>query len=165
MNIIKAPEPYKHSDNDLTVFLAGSIEMGAAPDWQENISRFICDLDIVVLNPRRDDWDSSQPQIYENKYFRDQVNWELDNLEQADIIFLYLHPETISPISLMELGKHAEDRIIVCCPPGYFRKGNVGIFCKRYNIPLIESLYKGKLYLRKTINEELRRRKTVGESS
>jgi len=36
------------------VFLAGSIEMGAAPDWQADVENQLADLDIAIYNPRRD---------------------------------------------------------------------------------------------------------------
>ena len=37
----------------------------------------------------------------------------------------------------MELGLCAnQDNIIVCCPDGFWRKGNVQIVCTTYNIPL-----------------------------
>ncbi|OAL42594.1 hypothetical protein IQ07DRAFT_669236, partial [Pyrenochaeta sp. DS3sAY3a] len=50
------------------------------------------------------------------------------------------HPEKLSPITLLELGHHAKDRkLIVCCPDGFLRKGNVQIVCERFGIPLIES--------------------------
>ena len=38
------------------VFLAGSIEMGRAGDWQQDVQDALADLDVVLLNPRRADW-------------------------------------------------------------------------------------------------------------
>jgi hypothetical protein len=119
----------------VSVFLAGSIEMGTAEDWQIKVQEQFKYDDIVIFNPRRDDWDSSWVQQQSNPQFNHQVNWEIDKLEDADIIFMYLSPETKSPISLMELGLHANDRkMIVCCPDGFWRKGNVDIVCTRNNI-------------------------------
>lgn len=118
-----------------SVFLAGSIEMGKAVDWQTDIvSRF--PDGVTFLNPRRDDWDSSWVQKIDNPQFNEQVTWELDNLAAADIIFLYFAPGTQSPISLLELGLFAKENknMIVCCPEGFWRKGNVDIVCKRYGI-------------------------------
>ena len=41
----------------------------------------------------------------------------------------------------MELGLHAmQDNVLVCCPEGFWRRGNVEIVCERYDIPLYESL-------------------------
>jgi len=159
---IKPPESYIHNDDEISLFVAGSIEMGTAPDWQNDFERFFRDLDVIILNPRRDDWDSNEPQVYENAYFKDQVNWELDNLEKADYIFLYLHPETISPISLLELGESSDKNIVVCCPQGYFRRGNIQIYCKRKGIRLIDNLYEAKQYMRSIINVEIKRRKAIG---
>jgi Nucleoside 2-deoxyribosyltransferase like len=120
-------------------FLAGSIEMGKAENWQREIANFLNYYDFGVFNPRRKDWDSSLEQDFENPQFYQQVNWELDALEKADKIIMYLQPNTISPISLLELGRFYE-KILVICPDGFARKGNVEIFCNRYNIPLFESI-------------------------
>lgn len=123
------------------VFLAGSIEMGKAIDWQTDMGEFFLARGYNVFNPRRDDWDSSWKQEFQNPQFYQQVNWELDALETADHILLYLVPETLSPISLLELGLYATNKNIhVVCPDGFWRKGNVDIVCNRYDIPLYNSL-------------------------
>ena len=56
---IKAPQSYAAHRNSTTVFLAGSIEAGAAANWHEAVCEHLRSKDLVVLNPRRDDWDSS----------------------------------------------------------------------------------------------------------
>jgi hypothetical protein len=132
------------------VFLAGSIEMGKAEDWQSKAADYFEHQGYGVFNPRRKDWDSSWTQEYENPQFYQQVNWELDALERADHILLYLVPETMSPISLLELGLHATNKnLYVVCPNGFWRKGNVDIVCNRFNIPLFESLNDFILYFNK----------------
>ena len=148
MRVYKAPARYVWDESDVLLFLAGSIEMGKADNWQSRITRKLEDeRDLVILNPRRDDWDSSWEQSIKNPQFKEQVEWELDGLELADTIILYFDPNTKSPISLLELGLHArEDKMIVVCPDGFWRKGNVDIVCKRFNIPLYNSFddYKKK---------------------
>lgn len=77
-------------------------------------------------------------QSIHNPKFKEQVNWELDALSSADIVVFYFDPNTKSPITLMELGLAAasESNVIVCCPDGFWRKGNVEIICDRFDIPL-----------------------------
>lgn len=143
MEVIKAPlMPTWNLDNDVTVFLAGSIEMGAAEDWQSIIPELFKDRDaLTFLNPRRDDWDSSWEQKESNPQFSKQVNWEMNMLDLCDIIFMYFSPETKSPISLLELGLYADStKMIVCCPDEFWRKGNVDIVCSRCNIPVYNTL-------------------------
>ena len=122
------------------IFLAGSIEMGVAEDWQLKIEKELEELPVTIYNPRRESWDSSWIQRESNDQFRKQVNWEMDKLERADIIFLNFVGDTKSPISLLELGMHADDNIIVCCPDEFWRKGNVEIVCSRFGIPLFENI-------------------------
>jgi hypothetical protein len=40
----------------------------------------------------------------------------------------------------MELGLYANSgKVIVCCPDGFWRKGNVEIVCRRHNVTLVNS--------------------------
>lgn len=125
-----------------TVFLAGSIEMGVAEKWQDKVVKAFEGEDVTFLNPRRDDWDASWEQSIGNPQFSEQVNWELDNIEAANYIVFYFDPATMSPITLMELGIVSANPVstIVCCPHGFWRKGNVDILCKRAGIPVVHSL-------------------------
>jgi Nucleoside 2-deoxyribosyltransferase like len=124
-----------------SVFLAGSIEMDDAPRWQDQLIAAVADTDLVVLNPRRDTWRSEWEQRIGCAPFRDQVEWELEGLERADMVTFYFAPNTKSPISLFELGLLARSgRAIVCCPAGFWRLGNVEVVCARYTIPLVDSL-------------------------
>lgn len=141
--IIKPPNPL---EDGFSIFLAGSIEMGAAEDWQFRIERGLNNQDIVIFNPRRDDWDSSWKQSIDSPQFREQVEWELDALEKASIIAMYFDPTTKSPISLLELGLFGHsNKMIACCPDEFWRKRNVDIVCHRYGIkqvPNIDDLVK-----------------------
>ena len=139
MRVIKPPYPIcKAGANIQTIFLAGSIEMGIAEDWQTQVENYFKEYpkDIVILNPRRDAWDSNWSQDSLSPQFYQQVNWELNSLEKADLIIMYFSPETKSPISLLEFGMFATSgKILVCCPAGFWKKGNVDIVCERYGIP------------------------------
>src|ERR1041385_1990406 len=134
MRVIRPLEPIVTTPGMPCVFLGGSIEMGAATDWQSAVTDAMQDLDVIVLNPRRDAWDSSWEQSIEFTPFRDQVVWELEAQEQATLIVFYFAPETRAPVTLLELGLNARRRSIVCCPSGYWRKGNVDVVCARYGI-------------------------------
>ncbi|MDW3652539.1 MAG: nucleoside 2-deoxyribosyltransferase domain-containing protein [Bacteroidia bacterium] len=143
MHVIKAPESIsKNFRTEKLIFLAGSIEMGLAEDWQSRVENYFKDLaTYTLLNPRRDDWDSSWVQAFENPNFYQQVNWELKGLERADKIIWYVSPDTKAPISLLELGLFAASgKVLLCCPTGFWRKGNVDIVCERYHIPVYEKL-------------------------
>ena len=132
--------PFRDEKTRIGLFLGGSIEMGKAEDWQAKITEQIKFMNVEIYNPRRDDWDSTWKQSIDSPAFNGQVTWELDHLERADVILMYFDPNTMAPISLMELGLFAKDftkKMVVYCPEGYFRKGNVDIVCQRYRIPVI----------------------------
>ncbi len=140
--VIKPPTPLPDLAGSRSVFLAGSIEMGKAIDWQSQVEAALeGDPEVIVLNPRRDEWDASWEQSIDNDLFREQVEWELSGLEQADVIACYFAPETRSPITLLELGLHARSgKLIVACPDGFWRKGNVDVVCRRYKATMVKSL-------------------------
>lgn len=140
MQLIKPESPTQQTANRISVFLAGSIEMGKAEDWQVAVEKELKEFEVTVFNPRRNDWDSSWEQKESSDQFNYQVNWELNRLEESTVVFMYFSPGTQSPISLLELGAFAgRSHMIVCCPTGFWRKGNVDIFCTRANVPVYEN--------------------------
>lgn len=126
-----------------SVFLAGTINMGNSEDWQYKASLALDQNKWHVFNPRRKDWDSSWTQEFSNPQFYQQVNWELDAMEAADLIVFYFAPGSQSPITLLELGLHVTNpkkEMFVICPEGFWRKGNVDIVCAKYDIIMYDSL-------------------------
>lgn len=132
---IQSPNEIPNVKTNTKIFLGGSIEMGKAIDWQRELIERLKDEMITFLNPRRSDWDSSWTQEITNPKFKEQVDWELNGLDIADIIVMVFDPNTMSPISLLELGLHASsEKMVVICPEGFWRKGNVDIVCEKHNI-------------------------------
>lgn len=137
---IQAPHKVEPKEGYISVFLAGSIEMGKAEEWQKRIINELKDEPILFLNPRRDDWDSSWGQTITDAKFKEQVLWELNSLEFADKIVLSFDPNTLSPISLIEFGLHArQDKLIVLCPQDFWKKGNVDITSEFYKIKQVDT--------------------------
>lgn len=155
MVVIEAPQRLVPS-HLCKLFLAGSIEMGKAEDWQTKVIKALDNPDTVIFNPRRKDWDSSWEQSINNEKFREQVNWEMDGLDQSQFILFYFDPATMSPISLLELGYCSAisgEGLTVCCPKGFWRRGNVEILCYRKDITLFESLDEAIEHLKKQIEK------------
>src|SRR6478752_870752 len=91
---IKAPNDYEIGNGYATVFLAGSIENGVADKWQERVVRDLADSPIRFLNPRRDDWNPSWNEDINRDKLEEQIRWELEGLEMADLIIAYIDPNT-----------------------------------------------------------------------
>lgn len=139
--VLKPPARFTTSIDTPTVFIAGSIEQGTASDWQIELTDRLAKKDVLFLNPRRDHWDPSWRQHRDEPHFREQVLWELAAQERSDIIAMYFDPNTRSPVTLLELGLFAKTgKLIVCCPDGFWRKGNVDLTCNRYGIRMVSSL-------------------------
>jgi len=144
MKVIKAVDPFaKELSENFSIFLAGSIEMGKAENWQEKVERILEDEDGLILNPHRDDWDSSWDQTPGDNQFTRQVLWELVAQDKCDMIIMYFDPDTKSPITLLELGLFGgmyPNKLVVCCPDGFYRKGNVQITCDWKRIKQVDSV-------------------------
>ena len=132
MLVIKPRSAIQTARHGPTMFLVGSIDNGTAENWQERVQDELSDFDVTIYNPRRDDWNPDLKQDISEPEFAYQVNWELDRIESSDVIFVYFSPHGPAPITLLELGTLCgRDNIIVCCPEGYWRRGNVQVVCHR----------------------------------
>ena len=148
IKIFKPPQKVSW-DQRKSVFLAGTIDNGDSVDWQARVEKELADLDVTILNPRRDEWDAALEQTIENEIFRAQVNWELDGLDGVSQIFMYFAPGSKSPITLLELGLYAQSsKLVIVCPTGFWRRGNIEVVADKYKIPLFESLNEGLSVLR-----------------
>ena len=152
MKVLLPPQRI-NTGKEVIVFLAGSIEMGSAKEWQQLVIDLFDEMvpaeqksDFILLNPRRPDWDASWKQEYEYPQFYQQVKWELKGLQEADHVLVYFDPATKSPVSLLELGAF-NYKAIVICPPGFWRKGNVDIFCEEFNVKQVPDLHSAVEYI------------------
>jgi hypothetical protein len=149
---LPSPLPVEHKDFEhcmppeqpiyrkFTVFTAGSIEMGAAVQWQKQMATLLSPLPITVCNPRRGHWDPNITPEAKDANFKAQVDWELGALEQADVICFFFDLNTKSPVTMLELGLWAaSDKVVVCCDKRFWKQGNVDIVCERYGVPLVRS--------------------------
>jgi hypothetical protein len=137
---VKAPGKYDASKR-YTIFLAGAIDQGKAEDWQEKVARALDKFDITILNPRRDDWDSSWEQTADNPEFRQQVEWELDAQEASDMIVFVFTADSKAPITFLEFGLFAPKKdAVVCAEEGFYRQGNLDIVAERHKVPMYHDL-------------------------
>jgi len=136
---VKAPGEY--SKEKYSIFLAGAIDQGQAEDWQQKVARSLDDIDILVLNPRRDDWDSSWEQTIDNPEFKQQVLWEVKAQEDADLIVFVFTKDSKAPITFFEFGAFGLHKdAIVCAEEGFYRQGNLDIYCEYFNVPMYHNL-------------------------
>jgi hypothetical protein len=156
---VKAPNSYP--EKAFTIFLGGVIDNGAADNWSLQVVEALSWYNVLLLNPRRDDWDKNLEQTLDCPEFIEQVEWELTGQENADInLYVFAADEkqakkSKAPITLMELGLSAErNKTIVCCPETYYRSGNVYVVCRRYGIPVYKSLDEMISALTKMLDKE-----------
>ncbi len=140
MKTYRSPEKISEVTGTV-IFLAGTIDNGEAINWQQETEKFFEEKNCTLLNPRREDWDNSWPQQSSDPQFAEQVNWELDAMEKADMIIMNFLPYSKSPVTLLELGlMAASGKLLVCCADNFWRRGNVEIVCQRHGIPLYNNM-------------------------
>ena len=126
MKVIQAPYPFTRDSAGISsVFLAGGISN--CPDWQATLIShmkfaFSDKKNLVILNPRRDNFDVSNKGQSEQ-----QIAWEHKMLEEAGTILFWFPKETLCPITLYELGAYTEKKknLIIGVDPHYNRKLDV----------------------------------------
>ena len=82
-------------------------------------------LNVTLLNPRRTSFD-----LHDKAMTEDQIKWEFNMLNQADLISFWFSNETLCPITLYELGYWlgvAKDKVIIGVDDNYQRIDDVKI--------------------------------------
>ena len=117
-NYIECPQVYDGSKKSL--FMAGGISN--CPNWQAEYADLFKDTNLVLINPRRKDFDMTN-----SKMTIDQIAYEFYHLKRATITSFWFPKETLCPITLLELGKKMmQDKpFFVGIEPGYKRKIDV----------------------------------------
>ena len=141
---IKAPST-DYSVNELqgTIFLAGAIDMGNAVNWQQELADALSIYpELVLFDPRRDDWNSSWKQEKNDPQFSEQVNWELEHITGADLVIFVFPKESKAPVSFLELGLCLGLGLdmFVYVHPEFYRKGNIDITAERFGAPVVNSM-------------------------
>lgn len=133
LQVITAPSKAVPKKDNITVFLAGGITK--CDDWQSKvIEELKFDNNITLYNPRQKKFD-----IKNNSAAVDQIIWEFERLEQADIFSMYFcNSESDQPICMYELGRNIArmqikypndwmNRIVVSIEDGYKRSQDVRV--------------------------------------
>ncbi len=127
--------------NVKSVFLAGTIDNGNSLNWQDKTIIELINLgvkNLEIYNPRREHWNLNPSK----EEMENQIKWEQDHLDKADIIAMVLLDDSKSPISLLEMGLYATSgKLMVFCTPNFYRWDNVRLTCEKYNIELIQDIH------------------------
>lgn len=124
------------------LFLAGTIEMGNSRDWQAYVIEQLKDCGLNIFNPRREE----NPVVNGQTEIEYQIRWELKHIRRSDLVLIHFEKNSISPISLLELGlllgenRLVPDNLFVSCDPEYTRRDNVVLTCEEYGVEVFDDL-------------------------
>lgn len=66
---IKSPNFIQNQSEKTTIFLGGTIDMGNSEDWQAKVTNELKNERVILLNPRRDDWNTAWKPVKEEPEF------------------------------------------------------------------------------------------------
>lgn len=125
LEIITCPQIVIGKGVHWNVFLGGGIT--GCPDWQQEFIALMGKMvkphhRIRLVNPRRDNFDVTDPQMSEA-----QIEWEYKHLRICNVNLFWFPKETLCPITLFELGAALEHKgqLLVGCHPEYQRRFDV----------------------------------------
>lgn len=126
-----------------SIFLAGTTtSTSATQDWRTSLTHALGNYPIAIFNPCRPDWDWRWTENSSDSRWTEQVEWELDMLDAADLVVVLLSGATSAPISMLELGLVVGRKpggVIVCAEPEYSKRGNVMAVCERFGAPVVSN--------------------------
>ena len=144
MKYIEALSEYYPVNNPLgilpyesSVFLAGGIT--GCSDWQSELTALLSDTNLVVLNPRRQNFPAKDPLASAQ-----QIRWEHKHLAMASLVSFWFPHETLCPITLFELGTFTMGQrpLLVGCDPKYARRRDIETQMSLYrpDVKVVESI-------------------------
>ncbi len=126
--------PNQYPAKGFKVYIAGAIDMGDAENWQhEVILQFAHEESIILLNPRREKFTDAMEQA--------QIKWELEAMENADLILMWFPEKSEAPISFLEMGLYLRSgKLVLGVEKGFYRQKNIELTAYRYNTSVYYSL-------------------------
>lgn len=125
-----------------SIFLAGPTEIPWREGFVAALKQRLTTTTITIFDPFQPRWDSTwKEDVDGDPRFAAQVDWELTHQDKATTVAVFFHADSKAPVSLLELGLCARSgKAVVGCEPGYWKRGNVQAACRRYGVPLADSL-------------------------
>ena len=131
-HVIQAPSDLVPNPDEISIFLAGSIEMGKANPWHNAVASQIArrtNQPIAFYNPRRTE--DFTPDMEE-----EQIKWEQERLTSCDYIFMHIQGDTKSPISLLEFGEFiGTGKLFIDVPKDFYRYNNILLTAEQAGFP------------------------------
>jgi hypothetical protein len=137
MKYIQCPQTLGSQPLEPSLFLAGGISN--CPDWQSILAAQLETTDWTLINPRRLDFDATNPSLAE-----EQIRWEHKHLRLASAIAFWFPSETLCPITLYELGAWSmtQKPLFIGTHPSYARRLDVIVQTRlvRPDVIVVDSL-------------------------
>ncbi|RGP58871.1 hypothetical protein FLONG3_11352 [Fusarium longipes] len=138
--VVMAPQKPNLSNDTTSIFLAGTTTSTNEPNWRQSFTAALANFPIAIFDPSRPDWDSTWREDFSDERWAEQISWELDMQEAADIVVFMFDRVTDAPISLMELGLAVKTKqVIVCAHNEYRKRGNVDAVCRRFGAKMVST--------------------------
>lgn len=128
--------PVKEGNKEY-LFLAGSMDLERGSTWRSFLIMKLSDNEnFHFLDPTNKNHD-----ILTDGEMEAHVGWELQAMKMSDRIVLNFLTDSLSPISLIELGMYvASNKMVVVCPLEFYKRKYIETLCNTYQTPIVSSL-------------------------
>lgn len=141
----------QNTQDSIKLYLAGTMDFGSQEnDWQGKIIQGLAYLtdpykglimyknaNFIILNPKVMPTTGTAPGL-DNPEFVQQMQWRMQMVDQADVVFLNILKKSQSPIPLLEFGSLVQSgKLVVRTSEEYPYYAQLRLYCEKYNVPLL----------------------------
>ncbi len=139
------------SGDSVKVYLGGTMDFSSANnDWQQlwidglvKLSDpikgllLIKNVNWVIFNPHVLPQNPLAPNL-DNPEFVQTMQWRMQMMDQADMVFLNIMNKSVSPVPILEFGSLlTSGKLIVRCGEQHQIYSQIRLYCEKYQVPLL----------------------------
>lgn len=141
----------QNTQDSIKIYLGGTVDFGTQEnDWQGKFIQGTTGLtdpykglimlkgaNIIFLNPKIMPTSGAAPGL-DNPEFVQQMQWRMQMMDQADVIFLNILKKSQSHVPVLEFGSLVNSgKLVVRVSENYPMYPQIRLYCEKYNVPLL----------------------------
>lgn len=140
------------TNDSVKIYLGGTMDFSGNPqtDWQQafidGLAKLsdpvkglllIKNLNFIIFNPKVPPQNPAAPNL-DNPEFVQTMKWRMQMQDMADIVFLNIMKNSVSPIPILEFGSLlGSGKLIVRASEMNNMYSQIRMYCEKYQIPLL----------------------------
>lgn len=135
----------------IKLYLGGTMDFGSANnDWQQKFIDGLVKLtdpikgllmykniSWIIFNPHVQPQNNLAPNL-DNPEFVSTMQWRMNMIDVADVVFINILNKSKSPIPVLEFGSLlTSGKMVVRCGEQHQIYSQIRLYCEKYNVPLL----------------------------